>query len=97
MLKPIFAAALLLAVPSVAFAQIDTSTGSTKGTSSAARPGPTGNQNNPQAETNQAGQPSNARTAPGSVAAPSIPTPTLSGKSQKVPGGQPISKSGAIH
>lgn len=96
MLKPMFTAALLLVLPVSAFAQTDTSTGSTAGTSSAARPGPTGNQNNPQAETNQAGQASNARTAPGSVAAPSIPTPTLSHKSQKVPGGQPVSKSGAI-
>ena len=96
MSKPVFttafAAALLLVLPVSAFAQTNTNTGSTAGMSSAARPGPTGNQNNPQAETNQAGQPSNARTTPGSAAAPSIPTPTLSQKSQKVPGGEPISK-----
>lgn len=96
MSKPVFVAALLLVLPIAAFAQSTTHTGSSAGTSSAARPGPTANQNNPQAETNQAGQPSNARTTPGSVAAPSIPTPTLSQKSQKVPGGQPVSKSDAI-
>ncbi len=82
MSKPVFVAAMLLLLPISAFAQSTTHTGSSAGTSSAAQPGPTANQNNPQAETNQAGQPSNARTTPGSTAATAIPTPTLSKKMQ---------------
>lgn len=85
MLKPVLAATLLLVLPLSAFAQATTHTGSTAGTTTAARPGPTGNQNNPQDETNQAGQPSNARTTPGSGAADQIPTPTLSGKMSTIP------------
>jgi hypothetical protein len=91
MLKPVFAA-LLLVLPISAFAQSTTHTGSSAGTAAAAQPGPTANQNNPQAEANQAGQPSNAKTTPGTGAATSIPTPTLSHKSQPVPQGQGISK-----
>ena len=87
MSKPVFVAALLLVLPISAFAQSTTHTGSSAGTSSAAQPGPTANQNNPQAETNQAGQPSNARTAPGTTAATAIPTPTLGKKMQQVPQG----------
>lgn len=96
MSKPLFTALLIATAPVAAFAQTDTSTGSTAGISSAARPAPTANQNNPQAQANMAGQPRNAHTVPGSGAASAIPTPTLSHKMQKVPGGQGVSKSDAI-
>lgn len=74
-------AALLFAAPATAFAQSNTSTGST----SAARPAPSGNLNNPQAQANQAGQPANARSLPSSGDATAVPTPTLPGGWSQVP------------
>ena len=82
MLKPIFVAMLLVAAPCAAFAQSNTSPGST----SAARPAPTGNLNNPQAQSNMAGQPSIAHTVPSDGDAKSIPTPVIDGSSSsKIP------------
>ena len=82
MLKPLLAAILLVAAPCAAFAQSNTSPGST----SAAPPAPTGNLNNPQAQSNMAGQPSIAHTVPNDGDAKSIPTPVIDGSpASKIP------------
>ncbi len=90
MFKPILIAAALLAAPQLAFAQANTHTGST----SAARPGVTGNLNNPQEQANQAGQPANARTLPSGDAG-SVPMPTTGG-SGKIPQQPSPAQPGAI-
>jgi hypothetical protein len=71
-----------------AFAQTNTSHGSTAGTT-IAQPGPTGNLNNPQAQANMAGQPSNAQTVPSSGDAQHIPTPVVNGQTMSSPVPQP--------
>ncbi len=91
MLKYVLVVILAVAAPAAVFAQSTKSpgetagsnTGTSAGSSSAAQPGATGNLNNPQAEANQAGQPGNARTTPGSDSATQIPTPTLPGSTMK--------------
>ncbi len=89
MLKSVVAAVLLIAAPLSAFAQTNTSHGSTAGTTTAAQPGPIGNLNNPQAQANMAGQPSNARAVPSSGDAQRIPTPVVNGQTMSSPVPQP--------
>ena len=72
MSKLLLAVLLLAATPVAVFAQ------SSKGTGpSAAAPAPTANLNNPQAQSNMAGQPANAHTVPSSGDAKAIPTPVV--------------------
>ena len=85
--------AVVIAVPGYAFAQANTSAGST----SAARPGPTKNLSNPQAQANMGGQPSIAQTVPSDGDAHETPTPTLGGSGMsKVPQPQKPPVSGII-
>ena len=93
MSKFLLLAAVLAAAPVVAFAQANTSPGST----SAARPGLTGNMNNPQEQANMGGQPSIAHTVPGGGDANAVPTPTLGGSGMsKVPQPQKPPVSGIV-
>ncbi|MDT7952177.1 MAG: hypothetical protein RQ966_11805 [Acetobacteraceae bacterium] len=83
MLKPLFAAVVLIAAPAAAFAQYSSRPGST----SPARPGPTMNLANPQAQANMGGEPPNAHVVPSAGDAKRIPTPVTAGqsKSQRIP------------
>ena len=95
MLKHVFVAILVVAVPATVFAQstkkagetAGSNTGTSAGSSSPASPAPSGNLNNPQAQANQAGQPANAHSVPSDGDAERIPTPTINGKtmSSRVP------------
>ena len=94
MLKCFFVGLLLVAAPVSVFAQSTKSAGQTAGSNtgtsagsvSPASPAPSGNLNNPQAQANMAGQPSNARAVPSAGDATAIPTPTLPGsKMSKIP------------
>ena len=95
MLKHVFVAVLLVAVPATVFAQSTKSagetagsnTGTSAGSSSSATSMPSGNLNNPQAQANQAGQPALAHSVPSSGDATRIPTPVVNGQtmSHRIP------------
>ena len=97
MLKHVFVAALVVAVPATVFAQSTKKAGETAGSNTgtstgSAAPAPSaasGNLNNPQADANMAGQPANARAVPSSGDADRIPTPEVNGKTMSSPIPQP--------